>query len=63
MLGTRTKFGKGNIPSRGLVFGPVRGEAGEIAAGKRLRVENDNIGRAGGAYTSSCMENLSEIGV
>lgn len=53
-MGVRSKYGKSHNLARGLVFGPVGGEPGGVAAGKRLRVEHENIGRAGGAYTSSC---------
>ncbi|CAL9226355.1 unnamed protein product [Arabidopsis halleri] len=42
------------IGTRGLIFGPTSGEVSGLATGKRLRVEHDNVGRAGGAYTSAC---------
>lgn len=37
-------------PARGLVFGPTRGEIGMSVSGKRLRVENESVGRPGGAF-------------
>lgn len=41
-----------NRPTRGLVFGPERGEVERSASGKRLRLENSNEGRLGGAFVS-----------
>ncbi|CAE5964586.1 unnamed protein product [Arabidopsis arenosa] len=46
----RGKLVKSNAPTRGLVFGPGRGEVLGISSGKRLRVENESVGRAGGVY-------------
>ncbi|CAL9240243.1 unnamed protein product, partial [Arabidopsis halleri] len=46
-------------PMRGLVFGPVTGEAAGFVSGKRLRVEHENVGRRGGAYV---MKNLGSAG-
>ncbi|EOA19521.1 hypothetical protein CARUB_v10002432mg, partial [Capsella rubella] len=37
-------------PTRGLIFGPMRGENENIGSGKRLRVESEAVGRAGGVY-------------
>lgn len=37
-------------PMRGLVFGPISGESGMSARGKRLRVEKGNVGRPGGVF-------------
>lgn len=37
-------------PMRGLVFGPISGESGLSARGKRLRVEKENVGRPGGVF-------------
>ncbi|XP_048596345.1 uncharacterized protein LOC125578102 [Brassica napus] len=37
-------------PTRGLVFGPTRGETGLSVSGKRLRVENVSVGRPGGVF-------------
>ncbi|KAF3519019.1 hypothetical protein DY000_02061847 [Brassica cretica] len=34
----------------GLVFGPISGESGLSARGKRLRVEKENVGRPGGVF-------------
>lgn len=45
------KFKSRNVgPTRGLVFGPTRGEIGLSMSGKRLRVENECVGRPGGAF-------------
>lgn len=44
---------------RGLVFGPVTGETVGFASGKRLRVEQENVGRKGGAYV---LKNLGTAG-
>lgn len=63
LLGARNKVGQRNTPAKGLVFGPVRGEPGGVVAGKRLRVESDIIGRAGGAYTSACTRSPRELGL
>lgn len=49
---SRGKLVKSNAPTRGLVFGPLRGETGGISSGKRLRVEHERVGRASGAYTA-----------
>ncbi|KAF2557617.1 hypothetical protein F2Q68_00016541 [Brassica cretica] len=35
---------------RGLVFGPISGESGLSARGKRLRVEKENVGRPDGVF-------------
>jgi len=37
-------------PMCGLVFGPISGESGLSARGKRLRVEKENVGRPGGVF-------------
>lgn len=41
---------KAQRPIRGLVFGPTRGAIEMSESGKRLRVERDSVGRAGGAF-------------
>lgn len=56
------KSGKGNgpcnkglrvqRPNKGLDFGPNRGEPKDSASGKRLRVEVQNVGRAGGVFSN-----------
>lgn len=50
--GPNTKV-KVNRPMRGLVFGPAREETQMSVSGKRLRVEQDGIGRAGGVFGNS----------
>ncbi|KAL8158779.1 hypothetical protein V2J09_000316 [Rumex salicifolius] len=40
-------------PTRGLVFGPTRGERELTLTGKRLRVENRSSGRPGGAFVNA----------
>ncbi|KAF3559403.1 hypothetical protein F2Q69_00015751 [Brassica cretica] len=37
-------------PMRDLVFGPISGESGLSARGKRLRVEKENVGQPGGVF-------------
>lgn len=49
-----------NIPVRGLVFGPTRGEVSLSESGKRLRVENADIGRSGGVFIERVEETRSE---
>lgn len=39
-----------NRPTRGLIFGPTKGEISLSESGKRLRVEKAEVGRAGGAF-------------
>lgn len=39
-------------PTRGLIFGPTKGEKEIVTNGKRLRVEKENVGRAGGAFVN-----------
>lgn len=39
-----------NRPTRGLVFGPTKGEISLSESGKRLRVEKVDAGRAGGVF-------------
>lgn len=53
--GSRPIRPKPNKPMRGLVFGPIRGEVELSANGKRLRVENDGLGRP-----DSCFVNGNE---
>lgn len=38
-------------PTRGLVFGPTKGEIELSVSGKRLRVEKESVGRPGGAFS------------
>ncbi|XP_048591480.1 uncharacterized protein LOC106355257 [Brassica napus] len=53
------KFKSRNVgPTRGLVFGPTRGETGLSMSGKRLRVENECVGRPGGVFAG-----VGEIGI
>jgi len=40
-------------PTRGLVFGPTRGEMERSFNGKRLRIEEKNPGRPGGVFTQT----------
>ncbi|XP_056864368.1 uncharacterized protein LOC130511412 [Raphanus sativus] len=40
-------------PTRGLVFGPTRGEMELSVNGKRLRVEKENVGRPGGVFVGN----------
>ncbi|XP_013689967.2 uncharacterized protein LOC106393860 [Brassica napus] len=54
MEGVRGKSKKvNNRPVSGLVFGPTKGEISLSESGKRLRVENSNVGRPGGAFRDS----------
>ncbi|EOA15074.1 hypothetical protein CARUB_v10028438mg, partial [Capsella rubella] len=46
-------------PTRGLVFGPTRGEVELSASGKRMRVESIMVGRAGGIVLSGRNEESS----
>lgn len=48
--GPRNRYGKQNRPGQGLLFGPTRKEQELSASGKRLRVENENMGRSGGVF-------------
>ncbi|XP_018466068.2 uncharacterized protein LOC108837533 [Raphanus sativus] len=41
-------------PMRGLVFGPTGGGIELSSNGKRLRVEKENLGRAGGPFLQDC---------
>ncbi|KAG2247637.1 hypothetical protein Bca52824_087265 [Brassica carinata] len=43
----KTKF---SGPSRGLIYGPIRGDIDLSVSGKRLRVERESVGRPGGAF-------------
>ncbi|XP_013654546.1 uncharacterized protein LOC106359378 [Brassica napus] len=47
-------------PMRGLVFGPISGESGLSVRGKRLRVEEKNIGRLGGAFVGDGKSDSNE---
>lgn len=47
---SKSKHLKAHRPIRGLVFGPSRGESELSASGKRLRVENEIVGRPGGVF-------------
>ncbi|XP_018479591.1 uncharacterized protein LOC108850579 [Raphanus sativus] len=38
-------------PTRGLTYGPAKGEVNLSLSGKRLRVERESIGRRGGVFT------------
>lgn len=58
--GSRGKNLRINGPARGLVFGPVRGESGACSTGKRLRVDQGNVGRSGGAYVMGGVEEIRE---
>lgn len=42
-----------NRPVRGLIFGPTKGELELSESGKRLRIEGDSVGRAGGVFESA----------
>ncbi|KAG2306717.1 hypothetical protein Bca52824_026465 [Brassica carinata] len=58
---------KNNGPTRGLVFGPARGEIDLSGSGKRLRVEKESVGRPGGVFagdgeTDKHEENLDHVG-
>lgn len=44
----RPKQSNTSRPTRGLIFGPATGETELSANGKRLRVEQLNLGRSGG---------------
>ncbi|XP_019094473.1 PREDICTED: uncharacterized protein LOC109129898 [Camelina sativa] len=49
--GVRNKGGKGTVSTRGLVFGPMGADVGGFSSGKRLRVDSEDVGREGGAFT------------
>lgn len=53
--GPKGKGAQFNKPTRGLIFGSTRGDKEVISAGKRLRVEMDSVGRAGGVFTTASM--------
>lgn len=50
-----------NRPTRGLVFGPIGGDGGLSESGKRLRVENVNAGREGGAFSQSSIGDMEIV--
>ncbi|CAA7036502.1 unnamed protein product [Microthlaspi erraticum] len=57
---------KSNQPSRGLIFGPIGHEFDSefTTSGKRLRVESEVSGRAGGRFTGENSENgKTELGI
>lgn len=47
---------RSNKPTKGLIYGPTRGAKEDsrevIASGKRLRVEEQNVGREGGVFST-----------
>ena len=47
-------------PMCGLVFGPISGESGLSARGKRLRVEKENVGRPGGVFAGDGELDINE---
>ncbi|KAG7576302.1 Ribonuclease H domain [Arabidopsis thaliana x Arabidopsis arenosa] len=59
-LGARGKYVKASAPTRGLVFGPIGVEDTRISPGKRLRVEQGSVGRAGGAYRVDSSKPMDE---
>lgn len=52
---------KSNRPTRGLIFGPTRGESRLSESGKRLRVERVDLGRAGGIFVNDSSMGNHEI--
>lgn len=56
--GQRAKQVRMNRPTRGLVFGPTRGDFELTMSGKRLRVESNSAGRPGGIFGSSGERNM-----
>jgi len=58
-IGPKQKHGAANKPARGLIFGPTKDAnsvpVGEdlLSNGKRLRVEQRDVGRPGGVYSSA----------
>lgn len=54
---------KSNRPTRGLVFGPVSGESDLVVSGKRMRLEKQSIGRAGGCVVTVREHRGSEMGM
>jgi len=56
--GRKGKGGRNTIATRGLVFGTIRGEQTEVSPRKRLRVEHENVGRPGGAFSNGSSRNL-----
>lgn len=51
---------KPNMPTRGLVFGPLPEEHNRLVSGKRLKVDTNNVGRAGGVFISGGSDRLGE---
>lgn len=52
---------KVNRPMRGLIFGPTKGELGMSESGKRLRVEREGMGRAGGVFDNGRSTQSSDV--
>lgn len=50
-VGPKHQTFKPNRPTRGLIFGPTRGEVELSESGKRLWIEKSNVGRLGGSFT------------
>lgn len=51
-IGPKPRQTKQTRPTRGLVFGPTRREEELSASGKRLRVEENSVGRPGGVFST-----------
>lgn len=56
--GQKAKQVRINKPTRGLVFGPTRGEFELTRSGKRIRVESNSAGRPGGIFGSLGERNM-----
>lgn len=52
VIGLKPRQTKLTRPTRGLVFGPIRREEELTASGKRLRVEDNLVGRPGGVFST-----------
>lgn len=50
--GSKGKGMRSSVSTRGLVFGPLKGEVAGMSSGKRLRVDDGNVGRLGGVFSS-----------
>lgn len=58
--GPKIKGPRTNKPTRGLVFGPIRGESDAVSSGKRLRVETKSVGRKGGVFSMGQLSSETE---
>ena len=60
---TRPKQQKSNRPTRGKVYGPALKESDLSASGKRLRIEQEGLGRPGGCFANASSGRTDEVTV